>query len=112
NGLGLYSPTSDNVYMPFDNEAIALLRQPITLKGSGATIAWDEIVLVEPGEEGSEYGDQDFWDYVVVEISVDGSSWFEIMPGYDCREQSAWQQLYSSTLSPALASGIVNPTSN
>jgi hypothetical protein len=112
NGLGLYNPATGNVYMPFDNEAIALLRQPITLKGSGATIAWDEIVLVEPGEDGSEYGDEDFWDYAVVEISVDGSSWFEIMPGYDSREQSAWQQLYSSTLSPALANGIVNPTSN
>ena len=112
NGLGLYEPTTGNVYMPFENEAIALLRKPITLSASNGIVAWDEIVLVEPGEDGSAYGDDNFWDYVVPEISVDGSSWFEIMDGYDSGGDNAWNQLFTSTLSPSLANGIVNPTSN
>jgi hypothetical protein len=114
NGLGLYNPIApDQVYMPFENEAIAMLRKPVVLKSSGATIAWDEIVLVEPGEDGSAYGDQNFWDYVVVEISPDyGLNWYEIMEGYDSRKENAWKELYTSTLSPALTGSVINPTSN
>ncbi|MCR9065869.1 MAG: T9SS type A sorting domain-containing protein [Cytophagales bacterium] len=110
NGLGLYDPVFGTTFLDFDYNAIALFRKPIILKADSATISWDEIVLVEPGEDGSEYGDTDFWDYVVVEVSPDyGSNWYEAAAGYDSRADASWNNLFTSTLSPANAS---NPTSN
>ncbi|MGR3809870.1 T9SS type A sorting domain-containing protein [Jiulongibacter sp. NS-SX5] len=110
NGLGLYDPVSGLTFLDFDYNAIALFRRPIILKSDSAIFSWDEIVLVEPGEEGSAFGDSDFWDFVVVEISADGGgSWFELIDGYDSREDESWEDLFVSTLSPATAS---NPTSN
>ncbi|KPM49893.1 T9SS type A sorting domain-containing protein [Jiulongibacter sediminis] len=110
NGLGLYDPVSGQTYLDFDYNAIALFRKPITLKADSAILSWDEIVLVEPGEDGSEYEDSNFWDFVVVEFSQDfGQSWFEVIDGYDSRQDEDWEELYNSTLTPANAS---NPTSN
>src|SRR5690606_19912400 len=51
----------------FENETAfnltTLLKHPIILK-EDAILTFDEIVLVEPGDEGSRYGDLEFWDYV------------------------------------------------
>ncbi len=110
NGLGLYDPVSGNTFLDFDYNAIALYRHPILISKDSATISFDEIVLVEPGEDGAEFGDQNFWDYVVVEGSLNfGSSWFQLSDGYDSGADPAWKSLFTSTLSPANAE---NPTSN
>ncbi len=67
------------------------LRYPIRVQASDATLKFDEIVLIEPGETGSVFGGNGFYDYVVVEGSLDGGqTWRPIAPGYDCRNQSAW----------------------
>jgi hypothetical protein len=34
-------------------------------------MTFDEIVLVEPGESYADFGDTEFWDYVIVEGSND-----------------------------------------
>lgn len=74
----------------------ALLTVPIRIARSNAYVQFDEVVLVEPGEPGSVYGDPDFWDYVVVEGSRDGVTWLPIAPGYDSRAQSAWLSAWNS----------------
>lgn len=75
---------------------ISVLRYPIQVQ-EGGRIIFDEIVLVEPGEEGSVYGDNDFWDYVIVEGSKDlGKSWLPIVNGYDSRSQASWISIYNS----------------
>jgi hypothetical protein len=110
NGLGLYNPVSGNTFLDFDYNAIALFRHPILISKDSATISFDEIVLVEPGDDGAEFGDQNFWDYVVVEGSLNfGSSWFQLTDGYDSGADPGWKSLFTSTLSPANAE---NPTSN
>ena len=48
------------------------LRFPIRLKSAGASIKFDEIVLVEPGQTNTVFGDPNFFDYVVTEGSTDG----------------------------------------
>lgn len=74
----------------------AIIRYPIQVK-EGGRISFDEIVLVEPGEAGSVYGDDDFWDYVIVEGSKDlGRSWLPLINGYDSREQASWLSVYNS----------------
>lgn len=108
NGKGLTHPNPDfqgATLVPFDNNQIAVLRSPIILDSdkANATISFNEVVLVEPGEPGSEFGDQDFWDYVVVEGSLDGQNWFPFADGYDSRDNSGWLNRFNSTLTDGSA---------
>jgi len=82
-----------------DNEEYnytTFLKRPIIIKESGS-ITFDEVVLVEPGESGSEYGDDDFWDYVIVEGSKDfGETWLELADGYDSGDNTVWKENYNT----------------
>lgn len=72
------------------------LQIPIRVREDDALIRFDEIVLVEPGSNGSVFGDDDFFDYVVVEGSVDGGvSWKPLASGYDARDNSVWLTRYN-----------------
>ena len=69
------------------------------LKQNGI-MSYDEVVLVEPGETGTAFGDSDFWDYVIVEGSKDyGQTWLPIIDGYDSRANSTWLTVYNSNIS-------------
>lgn len=76
------------------------LRSPIRVSANAtlATVIFDEIVLIEPGDAGSVFGDNDFYDYVIVEGSLDGgATWTPIADGYDARANSAWLTAYTSS---------------
>lgn len=76
------------------------LQIPIRIRSSDPIIKFDEIVLVEPGEAGSVFGNDDFYDYVVVEGSTDGGeTWKPFAPGYDARAHNAWLMRYNSNIS-------------
>ena len=78
-------------------EYITQLRVPIILQ-SVAAMRFDEIVLVEPGETGTVFGSEEFWDYVVVEASKDsGTTWHYLQNGYDSRKNSTWISAYRSS---------------
>lgn len=92
-------------------EYIALLTYPIILDNTDARMRFDEIVLVEPGENGTVFGDDEFWDYVIVEGSKDtGMTWYPLMIGYDSRINTIWNVTYTSTISDgnSLAAGASN----
>lgn len=73
------------------------LEIPVRLNDTNPFIKFDEIVLVEPGEKGSVFGGENFFDYVIVEGSVDkGVTWKPFGPGYDSRSVSAWLDRYNS----------------
>src|SRR5205085_4167637 len=75
------------------------LKVPIKIKASDATIKFDEIVLVEPGEAGAAFGTEDFFDYVVVEGSTDGGlTWTPVADGYDSNSKPEWLALYNSAI--------------
>lgn len=79
---------------------IAMLLRPIELKAQkdSATIIFDEVVLVEPGENGIAFGDLGFYDYVVVEGSYDGGiSWVPFEDGYDASANSDWLRTFNSS---------------
>ena len=78
---------------------ISILRYPVKFDPSGITISFNEIVLVEPGEDGSVYGSSDFYDYVIVEGSINfGKSWFKLVDGYDSRLVASWKTAYNSSI--------------
>lgn len=101
NGLGLIDPGGRGLLVNFDRNDVAMLRHPLRVgQGANTLVTFDEVVLVEPGESGSAYGDDDFYDYVVVEGSVNGGGdWFPLEDGYDSRAQSAWQNRFNSSMS-------------
>ena len=103
-----FSDTALHTFHPYESpdapdetiEYTAQLKIPIHLKETGAYMSFDEIVLVEPGETGTSFGDEEFWDYVVIEGSKDrGKNWNPIEPGYDCKRESFWLEKYNSNIS-------------
>lgn len=87
------------------------LQIPIRIDPANPIIRFDEIVLVEPGEEGSEFGDQGFFDYVVVEGSVDGGvSWKPFAPGYDSRAAGVWLDRYNDEIAGEDSQGEGDPS--
>jgi len=74
---------------------IAMLRVPIIVKSEDAFMKYEDIAIVEPGDPGTVYGDESFWDYVVVEGTVDGINWVPLADGYDCRYNGVWNSAYT-----------------
>ena len=76
------------------------LKIPIRVQATDAIIKFDEIALVEPGDPGSIFGQESFFDYVVVEGSKDGGvTWIPVADGYDCRTHAVWESRYKSATS-------------
>ncbi len=80
-----------------DSDKFAMLRVPIIVKNTDATLTFKNIAIVEPGEPGSVWGSSDFYDYVIVEGSKDGVSWIPLGPGYDSRKYSDWLTFFNAT---------------
>ena len=89
-----------------------VLLSPIRIKANpdSAMMRFDEIVLVEPGEPGSRFGDERFRDYVIVEASNDkGRTWKPLLDGYNARADEDWLTAYNQHLM-AGAAGEQNST--
>jgi hypothetical protein len=86
---------SDHDYQNNANDTY-LLTVPIVVSSASAIMSFDEVVIVEPGQDGSEYGDSGFWDYVIVEGSRDGVEWLPLLPGYDARADATWLSTWNS----------------
>jgi hypothetical protein len=75
------------------------LQIPIRINEDNPRMRFDEIVLVEPGEEGSVFGGEGFFDYVVVEGSADGGlTWKPFVNGYDSRANGVWLSRYNTNV--------------
>lgn len=84
------SPDEDDVTYDFTS----MLKYPIVIDDR-AMMSFREVVLVEPGEPGSQFGDEDFWDYVIVEGSKTGTDgWLPLIDGYDSRAKTSWKTIY------------------
>ena len=82
-----------------------VLLAPITLKANpdSAVMRYDEIVLVEPGDPGSQFGGDDFYDYVIVEgSSNNGQTWQPLINGYSSNDQPDWLAAFNSGFAPGL----------
>jgi hypothetical protein len=89
------SPDEDYKSLEFSS----VLRHPVIFDASGMIISFRELVLVEPGAEGSVFGFSDFYDYVIVEASKDyGMTWFSLADGYDSMLIPSWENAYNSEI--------------
>ncbi len=89
------SPNQDETIFEF----VSLLKYPIIIK-NGGEVSFKEIVLVEPGEADTNYGDEEFWDYAIIEGSKNGiDNWLPLVDGYDSRENPSWLSLYNGSIS-------------
>ncbi|MGL4630390.1 MAG: T9SS type A sorting domain-containing protein, partial [Leadbetterella sp.] len=93
NGKGSINPETKTPFTNFENNDIALLRTPIRLDYS-KSIIFDEVVLVEPQEKNASFGSPLFYDYVIVEASLDGNVWFPVKNGYNSGSIPEWESLY------------------
>jgi Secretion system C-terminal sorting domain len=97
---------SDHPYRTIDgtgpNDTLVLyqmLKTPIILSAKDASLVFDEIVLIEPGENGTIYGDDQFWDFVIVEGSNNlGVNWHPLADGYDSRAEATWLTQWNSNI--------------
>lgn len=97
------SPNENNKNFNFTT----LLKYPIILI-EGGTMSFDEIVLVEPGEVLSKFGDEDFWDYVIVEGSKDnGMTWLPLADGYDSGANTTWKTNYNKNINVEQVSNTI-----
>lgn len=77
---------------------VAQLKYPVILEENGQ-MTFDEIVLVEPGEYGTNVNEDLHWDYVIVEASKNnGKTWEALTEGYDSGVNENWEMQFSSTL--------------
>jgi len=103
-GFSNYGLHSEHPYRSPDEdykslEFSSVLRHPIIFDQSGMKITFREVVLVEPGAEGSVFGFTDFYDYVIIEASKDyGKTWFSLADGYDSRHIPSWETNYNSMM--------------
>ena len=89
---------------------IAQLNYPIILEENGQ-MTFDEVVLVEPGEVGSNYTEQTFWDFVIVEGSKDnGNTWQPFIDGYDSGIYEIWETQFSNSLKSSVSSASGHET--
>jgi len=66
-------------------------------------LEYRDIALVEPGRANSVFGDDNFFDFVVVEGSKDGIDWTPLFDGYDATSDPGWLRLYTESRSPNLS---------
>ncbi len=101
---------------------IAQLKYPVIIQPNGR-LRFDEIVLVEPGEQINDNNESFLWDYVIVEASKDGgSTWLPLTKKYNSGSNDNWYSAftksYSDNSSKALphesmfVNQIVNLTNN
>ena len=89
------------------------LDQPIIVAQNESIIEFDEVALIEPGENRVNWPSERFYDYVIVEgKSLKGTEWFPLIDGYDCTAYSEWRTKYESELSTITQLSSAVPTSD
>ncbi len=78
---------------------VTMLKYPIILTAN-TKMRYKEVVLVEPGESGTDFKDVEFWDYVIVEGSKNGEdNWLPLIDGYDSGDNVSWSNYYVQNIS-------------
>ncbi|RYU80287.1 T9SS type A sorting domain-containing protein [Hymenobacter persicinus] len=100
---------SDHQYYD-DSTLVYQMLVPIRIAAQPQILSFDEIAIVEPGETGSVFGTEAFYDYVVVEGSKDnGATWTPVADGYDARLRTSWLAAWNSGTSGQNSTGVGTP---
>ncbi len=74
----------------------AVLNVPIRIAESKANITFREVVIVEEGERFASFGQTSFFDFVIVEGSVNRTDWIPLLDGYDASDHEDWSEAYAA----------------
>ncbi|MEO1255750.1 MAG: T9SS type A sorting domain-containing protein, partial [Bacteroidota bacterium] len=74
----------------------ATLRFPIVVSSKDPILRYRDVAIVELGEQGAVFGQNTFYDFVVVEGSKDLKNWLALEPGYDANFDGRWTNAYNS----------------
>lgn len=97
-----FSSNAINSVHPYviNNNYTYTLLVPIKVAAANSFVEYDDVAIVEPGDPGTKFGDEAFWDYVVVEGTKDGITWTPVADGYDCQYNSRWQAIFGTSTNP------------
>ncbi len=73
----------------------AVLKTPIIVSDTDAILSYKDVAIIETGDEGTVFGQQKFWDYVIVE-GFNKNSWVPLLDGYDATSDSKWLAAYNN----------------
>jgi hypothetical protein len=92
-----FYPVGDNSLR--ESNYIAILESPIIINADTSNLDFDEIVLVQPGENLTEFGEAGFNDYVIVEAKKLGNhEWKPLENGYDARYYFETNRAYNRAI--------------
>ncbi|WP_430815691.1 T9SS type A sorting domain-containing protein [Carboxylicivirga sp. RSCT41] len=88
---------SDHPYAK-NEDVVYMLNYPIEVMENSekSILSYRDIALVEASQPGSNYGDEAFYDYVVVEGTTDGITWKPLKDGYDVNAFDSWKEFAKS----------------
>lgn len=72
------------------------LLHPIIVSDSDAIMSYSDVAIVEPGEDGSVFGEMAYKDYIVLEGSKKLGNWFPLADGYDATLYDDWKNAWDS----------------
>jgi hypothetical protein len=81
-------------YFP-NQEATAVLLQPIIVDGANSNFFYQDVALVQPSAAGVTFGQPAFKDFVVVEATKDGLNWIPLKDGYNASANAQWLAAYN-----------------
>ncbi|MCK5742835.1 MAG: T9SS type A sorting domain-containing protein, partial [Chlorobi bacterium] len=77
-------------------DLIYMLRTPIVVADTNPQIVYDDVAIIETGQPGSRFGQSTFFDYIVMEATVDGLNWLPVADGYDSDYDPLWLEVYKA----------------
>jgi len=96
NGFNSAAIHSEHPYPP-RVEFTYMLKTPIEVSSENSVMVYDDVCLIEEGVSDNCL-DIYFFDYVIVEGSLDGINWLPLLDGYDSRADAEWHQAYMNGL--------------
>jgi hypothetical protein len=82
-------------YLADRNLKATLLVPIVVSSGDNTSFIYNDVALVQPGVNGSVFGQKEFNDYVVAEATKDGLNWTPIGNGYNSSIQASWLTAYN-----------------
>ncbi len=77
-------------------DLVYILKTPITVSATNSLMTYKDVAIIETGEANTVFGDFEFWDFVIVEGSLDGITWTPLVDGYDASFDALWTSTYNA----------------
>ncbi len=98
-GVSNLSLQSPHPYVTNKDYTATLLAPIIVSDGSNTSVIYDDVAILQPGANGSTFGQKAFNDYVVAEATKDGLNWTPIANGYNASSQANWLTAFNGAIS-------------